>query len=60
MYPVVEFEKVKAGIEGSIEREIDASLLTSHVGGRGIFATPAMLILDHARYGSIATLRFVP
>jgi fluoroacetyl-CoA thioesterase len=43
MYPVVEFEKVQAGIEGSVERVVDASLLTSHVGGRGTFATPAMI-----------------
>ncbi len=43
MYPVVEFGKVRAGVEGKVEREIDASLLTSHVGGRGTFATPAMI-----------------
>jgi fluoroacetyl-CoA thioesterase len=43
MYPVVEFEKVQAGIEGSVERDIDAELVTSHVGGRGTFATPAMI-----------------
>jgi len=43
MYPVVKFEKVQAGIEGSVERDIDAELVTSHVGGRGTFATPAMI-----------------
>jgi predicted thioesterase len=43
MYPVVEFEKVRVGTEGSVARDIDASLLTSHVGGRGTFATPAMI-----------------
>jgi predicted thioesterase len=43
MYPVVEFEKVRAGIEGLVERVIDAELVTSHVGGRGTFATPAMI-----------------
>jgi len=43
MYPVVEFGKVQPGIEGSIERVIDDSLVTSHVGGRGTFATPAMI-----------------
>jgi fluoroacetyl-CoA thioesterase len=43
MYPVVEFEKVQPGIEGAVERDIDSSLLTSHVGGRGTFATPAMI-----------------
>jgi predicted thioesterase len=43
MYPVVEFEKVQAGVEGKLERDVDEALLTSHVGGRGIFATPAMI-----------------
>ena len=43
MYPVVDFGNVQAGIEGSVEREIDATLTTSHVGGRGTFATPAMI-----------------
>ena len=43
MYRVSESGQVRAGIEGSIEREVDASLLTNHVGGRGTFATPAMI-----------------
>ena len=34
---------LEVGIEGVLERDVDDSLLTSHVGGRGIFATPAMI-----------------
>ena len=37
------FPEVKAGLEGRSERVIDEQLLTRHVGGRGIFATPAMI-----------------
>lgn len=40
MYPVGDLEP---GVEGRLERKVDESLLTSHVGGRGIFATPAMI-----------------
>jgi fluoroacetyl-CoA thioesterase len=54
MYPVVEFENVRAGIEGSLEREVDASLLTSHVGGRGTFATPAMIgLMEWCSHSSV-------
>ena len=34
---------MRPGLEGRLEREIDDSLLTRHVGGEGIFATPAMI-----------------
>mgnify|MGYP001792864072 CR=1 FL=1 len=43
MYPVVRFEKVTPGIKGTLDRVVDESLLTSPVGGRGIFATPAQI-----------------
>ncbi len=57
MYPVVEFEKVQAGIEGSIEREVDAPLLASHVGGRGTFATPAMIgLMELCSHRSVQSL----
>lgn len=35
--------KLQPGVEGRLEREVDDSLLTGHVGGRGTFATPAMI-----------------
>jgi len=39
------FDAVKAGMESRTERVIDASLLTKHVGGVGMFATPMMIML---------------
>lgn len=36
-------EGVKPGLEGRLERVVDGDLLTHHVGGRGTFATPAMI-----------------
>ena len=36
---------VRAGLTGRIERVIDASMLTGHVGGGGLFATPSMILL---------------
>lgn len=57
MYPVVEFEKVTPGIEGTLDRDVDESLLTSHVGGRGIFATPAMIgLMEWCSHRSVAGL----
>jgi predicted thioesterase len=43
MYPVADFEAVPDGLEGRTVRTIGKELLTSHVGGRGTFATPAMI-----------------
>ncbi|HLQ61909.1 MAG TPA: thioesterase family protein [Candidatus Acidoferrales bacterium] len=36
-------EALKPGRKLEIERVVDDSLLTRHVGGRGVFATPAMI-----------------
>lgn len=36
-------EGIKPGLEGRLERVVDGDLLTHHVGGRGTFATPAMI-----------------
>ena len=59
MYPVVEFEGIQAGIEGTIERDVDEQLLTSHVGGKGIFATPAMIgLMEWCSHRSVA--EFLP
>jgi predicted thioesterase len=40
---VSDFPPIEPGVEGTLERDVDGSLLTSHVGGHGIFATPAMI-----------------
>jgi predicted thioesterase len=34
---------IEPGIEGRLERVVDGDLLTKHVGGKGTFATPAMI-----------------
>lgn len=36
-------EGIRPGIEGRIERVVEGNLLTHHVGGKGTFATPAMI-----------------
>ena len=36
-------ERVQPGLEHRLERVVDDRLLTVHVGGKGIFATPAMI-----------------
>jgi predicted thioesterase len=36
---------MRPGLESRIDRVIDASLLTRHVGGAGVFATPMMIML---------------
>ena len=34
---------VQPGLEHTIERVVDERLITTHVGGKGVFATPAMI-----------------
>jgi fluoroacetyl-CoA thioesterase len=36
-------DRIHPGLEGRIERVVDERLITRHVGGKGIFATPAMI-----------------
>ena len=36
-------EGITPGLEGRMERVVEGNLLTRHVGGKGIFATPAMI-----------------
>jgi fluoroacetyl-CoA thioesterase len=36
-------EGIHPGLEGRIERVVEGHLLTHHVGGKGTFATPAMI-----------------
>jgi fluoroacetyl-CoA thioesterase len=35
--------RIQPGIEGRLQRVVDGDLLTKHVGGKGTFATPAMI-----------------
>lgn len=34
---------IQPGLEGRLERVVEGELVTRHVGGAGIFATPAMI-----------------
>ena len=34
---------IQPGLEGRLERVVEGELLTHHVGGKGTFATPAMI-----------------
>ena len=36
-------ESIRPGLEGRLERVVDGDLITRHVGGKGTFATPAMI-----------------
>ena len=35
--------RIHPGLEHRIERVVDERLITTHVGGKGVFATPAMI-----------------
>ena len=39
---------IRAGLEGRLERVVEGDLITKHVGGKGIFSTPAMIGLMEA------------
>jgi len=36
-------DRIRPGIEGRLERVVDGDVITTHVGGKGTFATPAMI-----------------
>ena len=36
-------DRIQPGLESRVERVVDDRLITRHVGGQGIFATPAMI-----------------
>ena len=43
IYRVDTIEGIQPGVEGRLERVVEGNLLTHHVGGKGTFATPAMI-----------------
>lgn len=50
-------EGIQPGLEGRLERVVDKSLLTHHVGGKGTFATPAMIgLMELTSHRSIERL----
>ena len=49
-----QFGDLKPGLEYRIERVVDSSMLTAHVGGAGLFATPSMILLmEQAAHGAV-------
>ncbi len=50
-------EGIKPGLEGRMERVVEGNLLTHHVGGRGTFATPAMIgLMEWTSHRSVERL----
>jgi len=50
-------EGIQPGIEGRMERVVEGNLLTHHVGGKGTFATPAMVgLMEWTSHRSIERL----
>jgi len=43
IYRLLTSDGIQPGLEHTIERTVDERLITMHVGGRGVFATPAMI-----------------
>lgn len=52
-----EAEGIQPGLEGRLERVVEGDLLTHHVGGRGTFATPAMIgLMEMTSHRSVERL----
>ena len=50
-------EAIRPGIEGRVERVVEGELITRHVGGKGTFATPAMIgLMEITSHRSIERL----
>ena len=48
---------VRPGLEGRFERVVDDRLITTHVGGRGVFATPAMIgLMEGASHKAVESV----
>jgi fluoroacetyl-CoA thioesterase len=49
--------RLHPGLEHRIERLVDERLITMHVGGRGVFATPAMIgLMEGASHKAVEDL----
>jgi fluoroacetyl-CoA thioesterase len=45
---------IRTGLEGRLERVVEGDLITRHVGGKGIFSTPAMIgLMEAASHNSL-------
>jgi fluoroacetyl-CoA thioesterase len=48
---------IRPGLEARLERVVEGALITRHVGGRGTFATPAMIgLMEWASHKSLQGL----
>jgi len=48
---------IRPGLEGRLERVVEGDLITRHVGGKGIFATPAMIgLMEWASHKAVRDL----
>jgi fluoroacetyl-CoA thioesterase len=48
---------IRPGLEGRLERVVEGDLITRHVGGKGTFATPAMIgLMEWASHRSLQGL----
>ena len=48
---------IRPGLEGRLERVVEGDLITHHVGGKGIFATPAMIgLMEWASHKAVRDL----
>jgi fluoroacetyl-CoA thioesterase len=49
--------RIRPGIEHRLERVVDERLITTHVGGKGVFATPAMIgLMEGASHKAVEAL----
>jgi fluoroacetyl-CoA thioesterase len=54
---VATFDGIRPGIEARLERVVEGDLITRHVGGKGIFSTPAMIgLMEAASHKSLQGL----
>jgi fluoroacetyl-CoA thioesterase len=48
---------IRPGLEGRLERVVEGDLVTRHVGGKGTFATPAMIgLMEWASHKAVRDL----
>jgi fluoroacetyl-CoA thioesterase len=54
---VATIDRIEPGLEGRLERVVEGMLITRHVGGEGIFSTPAMIgLMEGASHKSVEAL----
>ena len=55
MYAVDLPSAVRPGLEGERSAVVEGALITTHVGGRGVFATPAMIgLMESLSHDTVA------